>query len=307
MPAPTPSTKPSVKASMQAIIARQANAVSEADGFFPTAINGLTLTRSRTATLPHHGLYRSALCLVAQGAKQAIFGENTFHYDEMQALVVSVEMPILGNIVRADDDVPYLGLILEFDTRLMRDVLDQLDDPPKPTSDNGPGVFVQDVGGQLADSVLRLLELLETPQAIPVLSASIMREIYFWLLMGPHGHEVCKLATADSHTARLSRAINLLRDFTKPIRSEQLAAAAQMSASSFHQHFKALTSMTPLQFQKQLRLLEARRLMLIEAMTATTAAYKVGYESPSQFSREYARLFGSPPRRDVEGLRALSF
>ncbi|MBY0382731.1 MAG: AraC family transcriptional regulator [Xanthobacteraceae bacterium] len=184
------------------------------------------------------------------------------------------------------------------------DVLDNLDHPPRPGAERTSGVFVQDVGGPLADSLLRLLQLLDTPAALPVLQSSILHEIYFWLLTGPNSAEICKLATVDSHTERLSRAIHLLRDLSRPVRTEQLAAAAQMSLSSFHQHFKALTSMTPLQYQKHLRLLEARRLMLTDAATATTAAYQVGYESPSQFSREYARMFGAPPRRDVEGVRA---
>lgn len=151
-----------------------------------------------------------------------------------------------------------------------------------------------------------MINLPDTPQAVAVLAPSVLREIYFWLLTGPNGAEICKHCIADSQTERLSKAIHLLRDdFSRPIRSEQLAAAARMSTSSFHQHFKTLTSMTPLQYQKQLRLLEARRLMLTSAVNATTAAHQVGYESASQFSREYARMFGAPPRRDVEELRGL--
>ncbi len=287
------------------VIARRIDAVSDGDGFFLSDIEGLVLTRSRNETLPHHVLYRPALCVVAQGGKQVMLGEETLHYGEMQALVVNIEMPLVGNVTRASDKIPYLGIILEFDKRLMRDVLDQLNDPPKPSANHRPGVFVQDIQGPLADSVLRLVSLLETPQAITVLAPSVLREIYFWLLTGPYGSEICKLAILDSHTERLNRAIHLLRDLSRPARGDELAAAAQMSASSFHQHFKALTSMTPLQYQKQLRLLEARRLMLADAVTATTAAYQVGYESASQFSREYARMFGAPPRRDVEELRGL--
>jgi len=288
------------------IIARQIDRSGDGDGFFPTKVNGLTLCRSRNATMPSHRLYKPALCLVAQGAKQVLIAGEAIPYEEMQALVVNVEMPINGNVTRASQETPYLGIILEFDARLMRDVLDDLDRPPKPVAERASGVFVQDVEGSLADSLLRLLQLLDKPSAIPVLQSSILREIYFWLLTGPNGYDISKLATIDSHTERLSRAIHLLRDLSRPVRTEQLAAAAQMSLSSFHQHFKALTSMTPLQYQKHLRLLEARRLMLTDAVTATTAAYQVGYESPSQFSREYARMFGAPPRRDVEELRTLA-
>ncbi|MBX9709996.1 MAG: AraC family transcriptional regulator [Xanthobacteraceae bacterium] len=285
-------------------IARRIGAISDGDGFFPSGIEGVTLTRSRTDTIPHHVLYKPALCVVAQGAKQVMLGDKTLHYGEMQSLVVNVEMPLVGNVTRATDKVPFLGIIIEFDTRLMHDVLDQLDNPPKPNANHGPAVFIQDMRGPLADSVLRLINL-DTPQAIAVLAPSVLREIYFWLLTGPNSSEICKHSVTDSHTERLTRAIHLLRDLSRPARSEQLAAAAQMSPSSFHQHFKALTSMTPLQYQKQLRLLEARRLMLTSAITATTAAYQVGYESASQFSREYARMFGAPPRRDVKELRGL--
>lgn len=288
-------------------IARNIDAAGGGDGFFPTAIEGLVLTRSHTETIPHHNVYKPALCVVAQGAKQVMLGEETLHYDEMQSLVVNVEMPLVGSVTRASPARPYIGFFLEFDARLMHEVLDRMDTPPKSSVNQGLAVFVNDMQGPLADSVLRLINLLDTPQAIGVLASSVLREIYFWLLSGPHGGEICKLAIADSHTEKLSRAINLLRgDFSSTIRSEQLAAAAQMSPSSFHQHFKALTSMTPLQYQKQLRLLEARRLMLTDSVTATSAAYQVGYESASQFNREYARMFGAPPRRDVESLRGLA-
>ena len=292
---------------LQQHIARHIDALSDGEGFFPSAIEGLTLCRAFSATLPHHILYKPALCVVAQGAKQVLLGGGSIPYDEMQALVVNVEMPIVGGVTRASRPVPYLGIILEFDTRLMREVLEQLDAPPKPSIERGPGVLVHDIDGRLADSITRLVALLDTPSAIPVLAKAAMREIYFWLLSGPHGSEICKLATADSHTERLSRAIHLLRDdLSRAIAVEDLAAVAKMSASSFHQHFKALTSLTPLQYQKQLRLLEARRLMLADAVTATTAAYRVGYESPSQFSREYARMFGAPPRRDVAEMRTIA-
>jgi transcriptional regulator GlxA family with amidase domain len=152
----------------------------------------------------------------------------------------------------------------------------------------------------LTDCMLRLVRLLDLPQAVPVLFPAIMREICFWLLTGENGGEVCKLALPDSHTRRIASAIYLLRDnFTRAIRVRELADAARMSVSSFHEHFKALTSMTPLQYQKQLRLLEARRLLLAGGLSVSGAAYRVGYESASQFSREYSRMFGGAPRLDI--------
>jgi AraC-like DNA-binding protein len=274
------------------------------DGLFPTAIDGLFLLRASGDVLPHHVIYRPALCLVVQGAKQVMFGDKLFAYDEMQALVVSVEMPGFGRVTRASRDEPYLAIVLEFDVAMLREVMEQLDSPPKPRGDHGLGVFVDDVGEPLADCILRLIRMLGTPKAIPVLYPSILREICFWLLTGDNGGEVCKLGLPNSHTRRIAEAIYLLRDnFARAVKVEQLAAAARMSPSSFHQHFKMLTSMTPLQYQKHLRLIEARRLMMTDGATVTAAAYQVGYESASQFSREYARMFGAPPKRDVAGLR----
>jgi AraC-like DNA-binding protein len=276
------------------------------DGLFVTAIDGLFLMRSSTELLPQHILYRPALCITVQGAKQVVFGEEVFHYREMQALVVSVELPGIGRVTRATADAPYLGIVLQLDLGAMRDVMGDLDSPPKPRDDVGLGVFVDDLGGPLTDCVLRLIRLLKTPKAIPILYPLIMREISYWLLAGANGDEVCKLATPNGHTQRITEAIYLLReDFARPIRIEQLATTARMSPSSFHQHFKTLTSMTPLQYQKQLRLLEARRLMAVDGVSVTSAAYRVGYESASQFSREYGRMFGLPPRRDATEAKRL--
>ena len=161
--------------------------------------------------------------------------------------------------------------------------------------------------GMLIDCTLRTIRLLETPKAIPVLYPAIMREICYWLLTGPHGGEVMRMTLANSHAERVVKAIHTLRDrFAEPIRIDELASIAKMSPSAFHRQFKAITAMTPLQYQKQLRLLEARRLIVAEAANVETAAFQVGYESPSQFSREYSRMFGAPPRRDVAALRAMA-
>jgi len=291
---------------LQAAVAAYIAAHGDTDGVHLTQIDRLVLMRSRRESLPHHVLYRPTLCVVVQGAKQVMLGDGVFHYGEMQALVINVELPLLGGVTRASADEPFLGIVLDFDVGLMREIMDQLDMPVRPNAATGPCLFVQDVDDRLADCMLRLMRVLETPQAIPILSPSIMREIYYWLLTGPHGGEICKLALPSSHTQRIANAIHAMRgDFGRPIRVEQLAATANMSPTSFHQHFKALTAMTPLQFQKHLRLLEARRLMLADAANATDAAYQVGYESASQFSREYARMFGAPPRRDVVQLRAV--
>jgi AraC-like DNA-binding protein len=274
------------------------------EGVFYTTIDRLALIRSSREELPNQMIYRPALCIVAQGAKQVIFGDDVFDYGEMQALVVSVELPAFARVTRACQDEPFLGITLEFDIGAMRLVMSELDAPPKANSDIGLGVFVQDLNGPLADCLLRLIQMLGTPDAIPILYPSVMREICFWLLTGPNGGEVCKLALPTRHTRRMAEAIYFLRkNFVRPVRIEELAAAARMSPSSFHQHFKMLTSMTPLQYQKHLRLLEARRLMVAGGTSVTDTAYQVGYESASQFSREYARMFGLPPKRDATELK----
>jgi AraC-like DNA-binding protein len=271
---------------------------------FATAINGLIILRSNHEKPPAHLIFKPALCVVVQGAKWAIFGERRFDYRAGQALVVSVESPSFGRVAEASPDEPYLGVIIEFDVAIMREVLGGLDEPPETGNDTKSGVFVIDLDGPLADCTLRMVRLLDTPKAIPVLYPSIMRELCYWLLTGPHGGKIAKITIENSHTQRVIAAIHELRDrFAEPVRIEDLALTARMSPSAFHRQFKALTSMTPLQYQKQLRLLEARRLMVTDEVNVETAAFRVGYESPSQFSREYSRMFGAPPRRDVVSVR----
>lgn len=272
---------------------------------FVTAIQGLTILRSDHEKRPNYLIFKPALCIVVQGAKWAFFGDKRFDYRAGQALVVSVEMPAFGTVAEASPTEPYLGVIIEFELGLMREVMDSLDTLPRVSSDVGRGgVFVTNFDGPLADCALRMVRLLETPQAIPILYPAIMREIYYWLLTGPHGGEVIKMTMAKSHTRLVISVIHSLRArFSEPIRIEELALAAQMSPSAFHRQFKSITSMTPLQYQKQLRLLEARRLMVADEANVETAAFQVGYESPSQFSREYSRMFGMSPRRDVASLR----
>jgi AraC-like DNA-binding protein len=269
-----------------------------------TPIPSLVLMTSTEARLPRHIVFRPSLCVIVQGAKRLMLDETTLDYTQGQALVVALEVPAIGHVTVASDAEPYIGINLDLDPTILQEVIEVLETPPR-SSDGGIGLFVADVDGELNDCMLRMIRLLDRPQAIPVLYPAIMREISYWLLTGPHGGEVAKLALPDGHARRVSQAIRLLRDnFDKPVHMDELANAARMSPSSFYQHFKTLTSMTPLQYQKQLRLLEARRRMLAEETNVETAAFAVGYESPSQFSREYARMFGTPPKRDVLALRS---
>jgi AraC-like DNA-binding protein len=274
---------------------------------FTTDVEGLTILRSDHEKRPDHLIFKPALCVVLQGAKWAVFGDRHVDYRAGQALVVSVEMPAFGRVAEASPTEPYLGLIIEFDLGIMREVVEALPAPPEASGDVSSGVFVSDFDGPLADCALRLVRLLDTPAAIPLLRPAIMREISYWLLTGPHGGDIVRMALGNHHTHRIVSVIHNLRDhFAEPVRIEDLAEKAGLSPSAFHRKFKAITSMTPLQYQKQLRLLEARRLMVAEAANVETAAFLVGYESPSQFSREYARMFGTPPRRDVTALRAVA-
>ena len=269
-------------------------------GLFPTPIESFNIVRSFQAMMPMRALYRPSLCVVIQGAKEIHFGEDRLDYGAMECLVVSVELPATGRIVEASPTAPYIGVTLDFDVADMRAVLEQLEEPPTAAASSGPCVFVGKVDEALADCILRLMRMLATPKAIPILYPSVMRELYYWLLSGPHGGEISKLALPESNIERVVKAISMLHlNFAQTLRIEQLADVARMSPSSFQQHFKALTAMTPLQFQKQLRLLEARRLMVSEAANVAEAAYKVGYESASQFSREYSRTFGTAPKQDV--------
>ncbi|TIR27890.1 MAG: AraC family transcriptional regulator [Mesorhizobium sp.] len=269
-------------------------------GVFPTSIDSFNIVRSFKERMRMRQVYKPSICIVLQGAKEIILGEDTLRYGAMECLAVGMTLPATGHIVEASPDAPYTGLTLELDVAMIRDVLEQLEAPPAPPANSGPCLFVRQVDEPLAECVLRLLRMCDTPKAIPILFPSVMREICYWLLTGPNGGELCKLAEPESNAARIAKTLHLMHeDIARTLRMEELAEVARMSLSSFHQHFKAMTSMTPLQFQKQLRLLEARRLMVMEDANVADAAYQVGYESPSQFSREYSRMFGVAPKRDV--------
>jgi AraC-like DNA-binding protein len=269
-------------------------------GLFPTPMPSFNIVRSFETMMPMRALYRPSLCVVLRGAKELYLGDDRLTYGEMECLIVSVEVPAKGRIVDASADSPYLGVTVDFDVAMLRDVLEHLDEPPTPEGQESLCAFVGKVDEHLSDCLTRLVRLSSTPKGISILYPSVMREICYWLLTGPYGASLARMAMPESSIERVVKAIGLLHvSFARTLRIEQLAETAGMSPSSFHQHFKALTSMTPLQFQKQLRLLEARRLMMTEAASVTEAAYQVGYESASQFSREYSRSFGTAPKKDA--------
>jgi AraC-like DNA-binding protein len=271
-----------------------------------TPIETMIVLRSDHPKPPAHRMSQPALCIVAQGAKWATFGGTKLEYRAGEALVVGVEAPSIGRVSEASPDEPCLVLILALDLDIMRSVAEGLSEPPNPSGENSRGVLVTDFNGPLADCALRLVRLLDTPSAIATLYPIIMREICYWLLSGPHGGEIARMAMTNTPSHRVLEAMRALREkFAEAIRVDDLAAIAQMSPSAFHRQFKALTALSPLQYQKQLRLLEARRLMVSHGLNVEAAAFRVGYESPSHFSREYARMFGEPPKRNVTRMAAM--
>lgn len=275
------------------------------DGFCLTAVPGLTLMRFSELLAPQHMQYQPKLCLVTQGAKQVMVADRVVTYGAGQSLVVTVEVPVVSQALEASRDAPFVGASLSLDPAILLDVVTRMNTPPSSQPAEAFGLMVTDLDAQIMASFQRLLEVSGQPQAVDILYPAIMREISYWLLTGPAGHNVARMVLPEGQPQRIARAIAHLREnFDVPVSVPELASASGMSPSSFHQHFKALTSMTPLQYQKNLRLLEARRLMVAHGEKAGVAAIAVGYESASQFSREYARMFGAPPRRETQRAKA---
>jgi AraC-like DNA-binding protein len=286
-------------ADLAALIARHVSRT----GMVSTSINRLSLFRADEPTVPLPAVYDASLCIIAQGAKRVSLGEQSLVYDAAHYLLVSVDLPLVGHVTQANRDAPYLCCKIDIDQAVLADLI--LAEGGRAPKADLPALAVYHGDDDLIDAACRLTRLLDRPESIPALAPLIQREILYRLLTGPHGPALRSMAVADSHLNQVSRAIATIRTgFDRPLRIGDIAAAAGMSPSSLHEHFKSVTKMTPLEYQKQLRLQEARRLMLSGGTTAGSAGFAVGYESPSQFNREYARLFGAPPRRDIERLQA---
>lgn len=270
-----------------------------ADGVTLTQVSGLRIGRTHGRVAPRHMAYRPSLCIVAQGTKEVLAGARTITYGDMQSLVVTVDVPVLSQVVEASPDRPFVGGTLALNPDIIFEVAGRMSSTGALSDEPASGLTVADIDEQITASFVRLVELVDKPEAIDVLFPEIMREIAYWLLSGPTGQDVARMVMPRTQPARIAKAIAQLKhEFEGPINVAELARTAGMSLSAFHQHFKALTSMSPLQYQKHLRLLEARRLMLSDGERAGAAAFTVGYESVSQFSREYARMFGSSPSRE---------
>ena len=272
----------------------------------PTEISSLGFFRREAPMPPTTCLVAAGIVLVVQGEKQMLVGCEAYPYDINRFLITSLDLPANSQIVSASPDKPCLGLVFKLDLRVVAELIAQggLPVPGERSSDRGAVIGIGTVTPALLEPLKRLLDLLEEPGTIPVLAPLIEREIHYRLLKSDQAARLWQIAAVGSQSHRVAKAIDWLKmNYAAALRIDELAAYAQMSPSSLHQHFRLLTAQSPLQYQKWLRLNEARRLMLNEGLDAASAAFQVGYESPSQFSREYTRLFGAPPKRDVEALR----
>ncbi|TDW61471.1 AraC family transcriptional regulator [Novosphingobium sp. PhB55] len=285
-------------------LAEQIARYAERDGIMDMPIARLALVRSGQRGEPVHMVQRPALCIIAQGGKRVLLGDAVIDYGPANYLVASLDLPITGAVTQASADAPYLCFCLYLDPALLSEIALTL--PPLPAgADESSGMTLHPMTPELIDAATRLTALLSDPANAPLLAPLIERELLVRLMTGPGGSVLRAIASGESRTGQIAQAIGWLKThFREPFSGAHLAALAGMSLSSFHDHFRRATAMTPLQYQKQLRLQEARALMLADRLDAAEAGFRVGYDSPSQFSREYRRLFGAPPVRDMGRLRA---
>ncbi len=269
-----------------------------------TEIPGLILVRRTSLGSPVCGAYEPSVAVIAQGRKQVDLAGTTFIYDESRYLLTSVDLPIVSRVIEASEEAPFLAMALKLEMPVVRELLSREELPaPEAQSDN-PAMATGEVTAELLDACCRLVDLLDAPRDIPFLSGLVQREIIYRILRGPEGARLRAIATLGDQSHRTAKAIAWIRaNYAKPLRVEDLADLAGMGVSTLHHHFRALTAMSPLQYQKQFRLQTARERMLLDGMDAASAAFAVGYESASQFNREYSRFFGQPPMRDVRALR----
>lgn len=269
-----------------------------------TELGGLTLFRTEDARPPVNTIYRPSLCLVAQGRKQVILGDRIFEYDASKYLVVTVDLPVRGCIVEGSPEHPYLGLMLQLDPVRIASLLIDLPADPSPVT-RPAAIGMGSLDDKLLEPVARLLRLLDCPEDVHVMRPLIEREILFRLMQGGQGRLLRQVATAGSHLSQVGRAAEWIRThYAEPMNVAALAEQVGMSVTSFHRCFKAITTMSPLRYRTQIRLQEARRLMVVDEQDAGTIGFHVGYDSPSQFSRDYRKMFGLPPGADATRLRA---
>lgn len=275
------------------IVSRCTEQTSAADMIQPTAC-GIIAIRTTAPTPVEHSIPNPVLCLVLQGGKRVSVGNRELYFTAGDSMLITANQPMSSQVVQASVRAPYLSIALDLDLCLIADLVLEMEAQGL-SFDLPESVLTDD---EVADTALRLMRLLDRPAALPLLRKQLLREIHYWLLIGKHGPEIIQLGRPDSHIYRIARAVAVLRaEFSNVLTVERLATVAGMSRASFHHHFKAITTLTPLQFQKQLRLIEGRRLILTEGMSSSRAAYKVGYEGASHFARDYLRMFGLQPKQ----------
>jgi AraC-like DNA-binding protein len=286
---------------VQADITHKISAHILRDGRESSCISGLSLYRRSAPTNCTSAAYEPELIVFVQGEKQINVGETTLVCDKSTFLLTSIDMPVISQVTRASRVEPILALILRLDMPTIREIISKEEFQLAEQTSVTRGMVIGESSAELLGSCSRLLDLLDAPQDIPFMSDLIQREIFYRLLRGPQGKHLRAIATLGEQSNRTAKAVAWLREnYTKPLRVEELASIAQMGVSTLHHHFRSLTAMSPLQYQKQLRLHTARMRMLTDGLDAASAAFEVGYESPSQFSREYSRFFGQPPIRDIK-------
>lgn len=289
--------------SQYAELVRLIDKFSGEEGIQPTLIPGVNSIRLTEINDRLPSVYSPSLCVIVQGRKRVLLGEEIYQYQPSEYLVVSVDLPVIGQVVEAEPDKPYLCLQIELDLQQLAELILETRFEVNSQMPSQRGIFVGKVDELMGDAVLRLARLLEATQDIALLAPMIKREIHYRLLNGQYGEVIAQMTQTGSQMQRIAAAIQILKtNYDQPIKIEALAAEVGMSISSFHSHFKAVTAISPMQYQKRYRLLEARKIMLTETPQAAATAYRVGYESTSQFSREYLRMFGQPPGRDIKML-----
>src|SRR5882757_1008891 len=295
--------KQRLQSDREELVDRMARAIPE-DGIsevFP----GLFLGRSSQPTEKLHSVFKPAFCVIAQGSKQVLLGWEVFRYEPGHYLISTIDLPVVSQVIEASKERPYLSFRLNLDASLVASVMMESGIEIKKGDASVKAMDVSSIDANMLDAVVRLARLLETPDEMQVLAPLIIREIVYRLSRGEQGARLGHLLTSAGDTRRISRAVEQLREnFDRPLRIDDIARELGMSVSGFHHHFKSVTAMSPLQFQKQIRLQEARRLMLGEDLDAASAGFRVGYENPAHFSREYKKLFGAPPLRDIAKLRS---
>jgi AraC-like DNA-binding protein len=298
---------PAKAVAMRVELARKIAAHIHLDGRETTAVPGLSLYRKSTPSECTSAAYQPELIVFVQGEKRISFGGTTYLCDGSTFLLTSIDLPVVSQVTKASRKEPILSLLIKLEMPVVREILSQEEFQVPEAASNARGMAVGKTPLELLSACSRLLDLLDAPQDIPFLSNLIQREVVYRLLRGSQGKHLRAIATLGEQSNRTARAVAWLREnYSKPLRVEELASVAQMGVSTLHHHFRSLTAMSPLQYQKQLRLHTARVRMLTNGLDAASAAFEVGYESPSQFSREYSRFFGQPPMRDIKVRRGAS-